>query len=284
VLIWFGFEWSRTYALRRAHDAYLDSIRTRIADLEKRLTDRRKELREQVAAYMPPNPRPLPDLTADAVQILKPLPGVGWVTTTKGPALKGRLVHILDYHVVPAKDYTPDNDPEADALLYQEFLLNVQLVQAEQLAIFECLCQHHGLTDAWAEGFTADMIADYLGTILRFRQEDPGLKQFYTSATDGLGREDRWTLLQMGSPGQAFTMNILKAVLPLEDEATLDKSKSLAPVDLEARHKAQVGRVLGKAHFGFIVLGGSHDLTSQLPEGCEYVRVMVPAYQEAGRK
>jgi hypothetical protein len=98
--------------------------------------------------------RSLIAVAADARQIITPIPGVDILTTNETPTPNSRVVHLLDYHYVPARDFVGENDPEADALLYREFLLKVQLLQAEQLAILECLSKHHGLAEAWAARWT----------------------------------------------------------------------------------------------------------------------------------
>lgn len=71
--------------------------------------------------------------------------------TSKNPV--GRIVHLQDWHFVPKDLYAIDmknahgrglTDDEIDRL-YQEHLLEVELVQVEQMAVLRCLIKHHGL-------------------------------------------------------------------------------------------------------------------------------------------
>lgn len=72
----------------------------------------------------------------------------------------GRIIHLRDWHYVPRDLYALDlrasarglTDDEIDRR-YREFLLEVELVQLEQMALLRCLIRHHGLKRSSPKGF-----------------------------------------------------------------------------------------------------------------------------------
>jgi hypothetical protein len=62
----------------------------------------------------------------------------------------------------------------------------------------------------------------------------------------------------------------------LKDEAVIRDGKVRIDAEaLKARHAAQIKRLAGYGPFSLIVLGAAHDLTRELDEQTEYVRVFV---------
>jgi hypothetical protein len=111
--------------------------------------------------YVPKVQGRIDDLTTPAAMILRKLPGVARVEQPLRPArVSDRLIHVLDWHYVTKEWFAKDNLARASIsptdldLRYQEFLLQVELVQMEQMATFRCAIKHHGLRRVYIERLT----------------------------------------------------------------------------------------------------------------------------------
>jgi hypothetical protein len=58
---------------------------------------------------------------------------------------------------------------EAIEKLYEKFLLEVELVQIEQVAILRCLVKHHGLRRVLTEGLTPQGMANFKEMVTALR-------------------------------------------------------------------------------------------------------------------
>jgi hypothetical protein len=135
-------------------------------------------------------------------------------------------------------------------LMYRQFLAEVALVQAEQLAALRCLDKHHGLADVWAEGLSKEGLADYL--------EAQALLQ-KAEAEGAQGEEYPLAVLRYGAPGQLFWDGLIQAVLPTEDEALLGKfTASPSPQIIQERDQFIAKQLTAHSTFSLIVLGGGH--------------------------
>ncbi|HLW65885.1 MAG TPA: hypothetical protein VKS79_11235 [Gemmataceae bacterium] len=80
----------------------------------------------------------------------------------RGRNLPSRIIHLQDWHFVPKEllaidltdAYGRSLTPDEIDLLYEQHLLEVELVQLEQMAVLRCLIQHHGLKKLFSEGFS----------------------------------------------------------------------------------------------------------------------------------
>lgn len=80
----------------------------------------------------------------------------------------------------------------------------------------------------------------------------------------------------------------LKEVLPTETEESLEdgapfdaKGNVMLDADqIEKREDVIVEHLLNGEHVVFVVLGGAHDLSDNVPDDCEYVRVATKKYSE----
>ena len=203
--------------------------------------------------------------------------------------------------------------------MHRELLLEVEAVQAEQLALLRCLIRHHGLRRIFCE--------DPLPTVCRStarkslccgrwkkrrsancasslpasgrccrgpnrKRNGMGKSRRSRQKSPECSKNTRSGLLEVGAPGRLLIASEIDEVLPLDDLELLDRAKPVTPKGkvrldpdrLRDRQDAQVKAVLEKGDFGLIVLGGAHDLSGsvrQLGQGrCEYVRVTTQRYRE----
>ncbi len=115
----------------------------RIPTLKQQIAEQEEESAQAVADYAPTTKAPIDNLNSPVVDLLRQLPGVVQVevaVTVKEPT--SRIIHLRDWHFIPRELFALDMkevhgrdlaDKEIDRL-YQEFLLEVELVQIEQLA------------------------------------------------------------------------------------------------------------------------------------------------------
>ena len=276
------------------------------------IDERRADLADRVARYAPANSVKLDDLTAPLALTLRALPGVSRVDTPLSPAKpRQRIVHFLDWHFVDRfllemLDFRTEWGPS---------LLEVEAVQLDQAAAFECLARHHGLKRVLIEGLTeADMPAlpDKVARLREAEQHQPALKARLAEAKQlvrdfpedsekhrkavaleleiaGMLADHRADMLKMGAGVRLLMSGRLDAVLPLDDAKLLDEADPrMARRDHAAavarREVAMVKNALAAGPTAVIICGGAHDLAEAIrAEGgdIEYVRVNVRGFLEA---
>ena len=129
---------------------------------------------------------------APPAYILRRLPGVAEVEAlVTAPRPARRIVHLRDWHYVPPDLFALDarqaagralSDEEV-AGLYQEHLLEVELVSTEQVALLRCLVKHHGLRRVLAEGLTPGGLPTYLDILAALRDTDPTTRRARSSSS-----------------------------------------------------------------------------------------------------
>jgi hypothetical protein len=284
-------------------------------DLRLQLEQVERDIEQAVKTYVPKSGK-IDDLTISMAPILKGLPGVEKVTA-KGPEKPAkRLIHILDLHFVDKEDFRVDmvhshdrtlTDAEFDEM-YRELLLVIEMVQIEQTGLLRCLRQH-GLRAVFLEGFSGGEEKEYRERIEAVRgiqkQSDQMRRQLADvrailkdasgdrkKKAEDLEKEIAGSLpgltvplLEIGATGRLLLRDELEQMLPLEDakrhqEAKLVKSGKIVvdPEKIRRRREAMVKNVFDRAAVGVIVLGGSHDLSEQLPKDAEYIRVFLRSY------
>jgi hypothetical protein len=303
------------------------------------MMDRRPELRrlvakqeaesaQAVAEYQPTLRNRIDDLNISAVDILRPLPGVVQVEAcVKVEKPTHRIIHLRDWHFVPKELLAIDmaqvhgkplSQDEID-LLYEQHVLEVELIQFEQMAVLRCLIKYHGLKRVFSEGFSPGELENYKEKIVVLRaMEKEQIPQIRKQLDDvrklmkGASKERKektkaiegellalldghmQRLLEMGASGRLLIAGELEDVLPLEDAASLEQAKpitpsgkmELDPKKVEARHDAQVRAAMKEGLVAVIFLGGAHDLTASLQrlgyDKCEYLRVTTKRFKEIG--
>ncbi len=207
---------------------------------------------------------------------LERLPEVASVTV-RGEGEK-TIVHIADWHFVSRELFAaelPDDATEAETdELYAEFLRSVDAVQREQIAVLRAL----GVSEVWQEGLTDADAVGFHGLAEAIRDAGEGKAG---SAFESMRRDD---LRQMGAAGQLLVAGEVKRVLPADDAELLRLGFPLrdgfTEADRERREDEIVRRMVaaGKSP-AVLVLGGSHDLSDNLPDGWRVVRVESNAWQ-----
>lgn len=181
--------------------------------------------------------------------------------------------------------------------------------------MLRCLIRHHGLKKVCSEGFSPGELENYREKIavLRSMENDQVPKvrkqleevrkliegstgeskekaQAIESQLVMMLDEHKHRLLEMGAAGRLLIAGELENVLPLEDADALEKAKPISPngvkfdpLNIAARHDAQVKAVMKEGPVAVIVLGGSHDLSAsfrRLGDNCEYLRVTTKRFKE----
>ena len=286
--------------------------------LQRQVAEQEVASAQAVANYVSKITTQFDDLDSPVDELLRQLPGVVQVEVlVKSEKPTHRIIHLRDWHFVPKELFAVGenekngrvlSDGEIDGL-YQKFLLEVELVQLEQTALLRCLIKHHGLKRVFAEGFSPKELNAYRERIAalkameekqipRVRQQldevrslkDDGMDEkirVIESQLQKMLSEHRVRMLEMGAAGRLLISGELGDVLPLEDGDTFDAANPVSqnglkfdPEKIKARHDAQVKAASNEGPVGFVILGGSHDLSESVRRmgGCEYLRVTTKGF------
>lgn len=253
------------------------------------------------------------DLSVSVVEALKQLPDVVDVEV-KVPIEKPtqRIIHLRDWHFITRDAFgidaqnTSENELTEEEIShhYGHFLLQVDSVQTEQLAILRRLIKDHSLKRIFVEGLSAEELPNYLERVAIFRaleeNQIPKLRKQLEEARELKSKEIEQQALQMldehgvrllhiGAAGRLLVAGEIEEVLPLEDSVLHDHADPITDNKIKfdrdkvrAREDAQVKAVLDKGPFGLIILGGAHDLSDSVRQhvGCEYIQVTTKRFKE----
>ena len=259
----------------------------------------------------------LDDLTVSVVESLKRLPDVVDVEVkVRVEKPTHRIVHLRDWHFITRDAFgidarnTSENELTEEEIShhYGHFLLQVDAIQTEQLAILRRLIKDHGLKRIFVEGLSADEMPNYLERVAIFRDLEqnqiPKLRKQLDEARALKAKdieqqamemldEQGVRLLHIGAAGRLLVAGEIDEVLPLEDSVLHEQADPITGNKInfnmdkvKAREDAQVKAVLDKGPFGLVILGGSHDLSDsvrRLTQGrCEYIQVTTKRFKEFG--
>ena len=259
----------------------------------------------------------LDDLTVSVVESLKRLPDVVDVEVkVRVEKPTHRIVHLRDWHFINRDAFGVDAQNSSENELTEEeishhyghFLLQVDAIQTEQLAILRRLIKDHGLKRIFVEGLSADEMPNYLERVAIFRDLEqnqiPKLRKQLDEARALKAKdieqqamemldEQGVRLLHIGAAGRLLVAGEIDEVLPLEDSVLHEQADPITGNKInfnmdkvKAREDAQVKAVLDKGPFGLVILGGSHDLSDsvrRLTQGrCEYIQVTTKRFKEFG--
>ena len=255
------------------------------------------------------------DLTVSVVEALKQLPDVVDVEVkVRVEKPTQRIVHLRDWHFITRDAFGIDAQNSSENELTEEvinhhyghFLLQVDAIQTEQLAILRRLIKDHDLKRIFVEGLSAEEMPNYLERVAIFRDLEenqiPKLRKQLQEARDLKSKEieqqalqmlDEHSvrLLQIGAAGRLLLAGEIEEVLPLEDSLLHDEADPITGSKIHfdrdkvrAREDAHVKAVLDKGPFGLVILGGSHDLGESVRQhvGCEYIQVTTKRFKEFG--
>src|SRR5580765_1279729 len=118
------------------------------------------------------------DLSADAAELLRGLPGVSHVDAVAVEKPTKRIIHLLDYHYVPrdlyALDFKAATGKELTDDDYNRFLDDVESVQADHAATIDALVGQHGLKSVSLERLTVANFNDLLVPAALIKEQKPG--------------------------------------------------------------------------------------------------------------
>ena len=275
--------------------------------LDSRLQKDRSEYNRVIASYKPTKPGNITDLEISAEDILKSLPGVMSVERTAiGNNISKRIIHLRDWHFVSESDFAKDlrsKETLSDAQissLYAAFLLEVELVQVQQQAILELLRRHHGLDHVCIEGLTEKDVDLYRLKLSGLRKSGEKISELQKLKDDLDATEDqvligqidaaaadyRLERLQAGAAGQLYVSGHVTDIRPSEKLAEYQAANPLKTrsVDIDEkaieRRQTAIVSVATSKIVSFIILGGGHDLSDNLPPNVEYLRVTTGYYRE----
>lgn len=241
---------------------------------------------------------------------LRSLPSVKHVKVVEPKRPAQTVIHLRDWHflvrdVFDADVQSVNDEPiSSDELdeLYEDFLREVEQVQAEQMVILRFLIRHHGLRQVYSEGLTKrDMLIfkAKIGVMKKLEAELPGYgrdlahaklrllelrKEGQTDSDEyrtnekladeieALFHQHRLELLRVGAAGRLLMAGELAAVLPIESETPFEGANPVSEdgtvtLDLkknEQREDAQVRNLLKGEPLVVVVLGGAHDLSDNI--------------------
>jgi hypothetical protein len=282
----------------------------RLGNLKRLVAEQENGSLRAVEQYKPTLKGQLTDLTCPVRDLLAGLPGVVEVEQpVQCDKPVRRVIHLRDWHLVPHDVYAIDLATSARrplaadevARLHAELLLEVEAVQAEQMAVLRCLIRHHGLRRVYSEGVTPAGLSNYRDIIKTLsameKDEIPAARRQLAEVRELLASmrgqdgsdpyrsargieaelakmldDHRDRLLEFGAAGRLFIAGELEDVLPLDDDDALEASRpvttdgrvKLDKAKVRAREEAQVRLLLAGDPVAVIVLGGKHDLSHQL--------------------
>src|SRR5947209_11552541 len=173
--------------------------------------------------------RPRPAEVPPLVEALRGAPGVVRVEeplTSLNPAR--RVVHLLDYRLVPREVYGPDG--------YAEHLKRVEAIQEEHMALLRWLAANHGVSEVFVEGLTEENLPAFFekargvdevaaAEIPRLMEQladaralNAGRARAIENQLDALWSDYRERLLSLASAGRLCVAGKLD-VRPLDDAA-----------------------------------------------------------------
>lgn len=295
----------------------------RSGELRKLVREQRVLSARSVESYKPKVQAKLNQLNVAVRPLLEQLPGEVHVDAY-GPTDRPvhRIVHLSDWHFVPKSVYSADlrdlskvplSDEKIDEL-YEQLLLEVELLQLEQKALLRCLIKHHGLDHIYVEGLTERDMPIFKAKLTALKQvageiqnlqeqrgkvilllESGDSRQELSEAIDDIDKilaQYRMDRLQIGAAGQLLLDEEIDEVLPVEDTQAYEDANPvmenggvvLDRRKIETRQDAQVRRLLQADRCSLVILGGAHDLSDNIDRiscgTCEYVKITTRWYRE----
>jgi hypothetical protein len=266
---------------------------------------------DAVKRYTPTIPRKIDDPSTPAADLLRGRPFVAATDVAlraRRPAY--RIIQVCDWHFVDPELFRLEMlatlrrtlTAEEGELMYQEHLLQVELVQVQQTALLRCLAKHHGLKTVHIERLTAEGVPEFKTRVAALKEADPHqdelrgqlvevrdlLKQMADAGNAGSERytkaqtierevadlleHHRLELLELGAVARLLVSGELQQVSPLDDAKLLDAAKPRLhngqvvpdPAAKAKRQGAMAKALLKTGPVVVAVVGGSHDLTDAL--------------------
>lgn len=201
-----------------------------------------------------------------------------------------RIVQLCNWHLIPWESF--EAVLKADGVHDEEILHRFELhedrvenVQAEQRTLMLFLVEELQLKSVHLEGLCAEDAVNFDRRLQQLRsafdsKNDQDVEPLRAEAI----RQDR---LLAGTAGQ-LSMDGIVRVLPVEDRAAFEAASPFRsdgsciddPKLTEQREQEIVRHLLHDGVVTFVILGGLHDLSDNVPDDCEYVRIETKRYVE----
>lgn len=201
-----------------------------------------------------------------------------------------RIIHLCNWHLVLRELFIKALDADgimgdhAEAI-YQRHLDEVESVQAEQLILMTFFVNSLGLEFVHVEGLISDELDAFKKRLQRIKKADVSAsREPAEKFSAGIVRTDR---LMVGVAGQ-MAIDEKLTVLPVEERTAFEASNPILADGtyienepaVESRESAIVRNMLKFGPVSFIVMGGAHDLSDNVPDDCEYIRIETKRYSE----
>lgn len=201
-----------------------------------------------------------------------------------------RIVHLCNWHMIPQRDFEAvlkADGLQADEIdrRFAQHELRVESIQREQYSLMTFLVPELQLRSIHLEGLCVGDTEQFTKQLKRLNSAGissnaPPSNEF----TEEMIRQER---LLAGTAGQLLIEGILD-VLPVEDRGVFEAAnpfKSNGGLDDDAmmselRESVMVRHLIHDGAATFVILGGLHDLSDNIPDDCEYVRIETTRYSQ----
>jgi len=226
---------------------------------------------------------------------LQSLPGVASATVAvECDSPKLTIIHIRDWHFIERQSFALDvqdasgeplTDDEVDKLL-AEHRETVATIQKQQRRLILALIKQLGVKQVFQEGLFVEQLPAY-------RKRIDILRDFQKYLSDGDSPLDQFTryeyqtdMLQIGVPGQLWIENKIEGIAPVENKAAYEAANPIRDGKVvfdeslnEAREDAIARNLLeAKCRTAVLLLGGTHDLSDNVPAGVKLIVLTVKGY------
>lgn len=201
-----------------------------------------------------------------------------------------RIVHLCNWHMIPHQDF--EAVLKADGLKgdeidrrFKQHELRVESIQREQYSLMKFLVSELPLHTIHLEGLC---IGDGELFSKRLRQlRAAGIVSSTRPSKKSTAELIRQERLLAGTAGKLLTEGVLD-VLPAEDRDVFEAASPFRSGDVpdddsrmtELRESAMVRHLIHDGASTFVILGGLHDLSDNIPDDCEYVRIETTRYAQ----
>ncbi len=201
-----------------------------------------------------------------------------------------RIVHLCNWHMIPQRDFEAvlkADGLEVDEIdrRFKQHELRVESVQREQYSLMQFLVPELQLRSIHLEGLCIGDAEQFSKRLRQLRSTGIISNPFLSKelAVEMIRQEQ----LLAGTAGQLLMEGVLE-ILPVEDRSVFEAANPFKSgtgrVDLsqinELRESAMVSHLVHDGVATFVILGGLHDLSDNVPDECEYVRIETRRYSE----
>lgn len=199
------------------------------------------------------------------------------------------IIHLCNWHMIPRASFEAvlKADGISDNEISRRFEVHearVESVQAEQRSLMLFLVKELQLKAVHLEGLCAEDAERFEKRLRQLRLAVSLQPDHFSQKAAETLREDR---LLAGTAGR-LSMDGVVNILPVEDRAAFEAASPFQadgscadnPEMTEWRETEIVRHLIHDGAVTFVILGGLHDLSNNVPDDCEYVRIETKRYVE----